>query len=75
MFAEHPMLPYERHKFLRLSSKISGRQCFAAGYIREVCRLAKARLGERVRGSDFGMPAKTKPWKEVMGLSRVLLRL
>jgi hypothetical protein len=32
MFAEHPMLPYEGHKFLRFSSKISGRQCFAAEY-------------------------------------------
>jgi hypothetical protein len=48
--AEHPMLPYEGHKFLRFSSKISGRQAFAAEeYIREVFRLARARFGERVR--------------------------
>ena len=47
---EHPMLPFEGHKFLRFSSKISGshakevKEC-----IDEVALIAQVTLGSRVR--------------------------
>ncbi|KAF9728645.1 Nephrocystin-3-like protein 2 [Paraphaeosphaeria minitans] len=49
---EHPMLPFEGHKFLRFSSKVSGSTAAATGveqYIDIVARLAKVRFGSRVQ--------------------------
>ena len=47
---EHPMLPFEGHKFLRCSSKISGSHAKGVEeYIRTVTRLAQARFGSRIR--------------------------
>lgn len=49
---EHPRLPFEGHKFLRFSSKISGRiatESRAESYINTVTALAKANFGSRVK--------------------------
>ncbi|KAK7425887.1 hypothetical protein QQZ08_007601 [Neonectria magnoliae] len=49
---EHPMLPFEGHKFLRFSSKISGRiatESNAMDYIRTVYLMAEVNFGPRVR--------------------------
>ncbi|TVY93099.1 SET domain-containing protein [Lachnellula willkommii] len=47
---EHPMLPFEGHKLLRFSSKVSGSHAKGAdGYIDAVTRAAEARFGSRVR--------------------------
>lgn len=47
---EHPLLPFEGHKFLRFSSKISGfRSAAAEPYIDDVYRLARTFFGEQVR--------------------------
>jgi hypothetical protein len=47
---EHPLLPFEGHKFLRFSSKISGR-CGKGveKYIDTVTRVAKIQFGSRVQ--------------------------
>ena len=52
---EHPMLPFEGHKFLRFSSKISGNIAGATGvfsYIRKVTRIAKEQFGPRIKYWD-----------------------
>ena len=49
---EHPALPFEGHKFLRFSSKISGSNAAATGveaYIDMVQRMAETMFGSRVR--------------------------
>ncbi|KAK0609069.1 SET domain-containing protein 5 [Lasiodiplodia hormozganensis] len=53
---EHPLLPFEGHKFLRFSSKISGSIASTTGvesYINTVTRIAKVHFGSRVQ-----------PWNE-----------
>jgi hypothetical protein len=49
---EHPKLPLEGHKFLRFSSKVSGRIVASSGvkgYIETVTRFAKIHFGSRVQ--------------------------
>ncbi len=47
---EHPLLPFEGHKFLRFSSKISGSHAKGVGeYIGTVTRVAQVSFGSRVR--------------------------
>lgn len=49
---EHPMLPFEGHKFLRFSSKVSGGNAAATrveNYIGTITRIARARWGSRVQ--------------------------
>lgn len=47
---EHPMLPFEGHKFLRFSSKISGSHARGVwAYLETVTRIAKVSFGSRVR--------------------------
>jgi hypothetical protein len=49
---EHPMLPFEGHKFLRFSSKITGRiasESRVEYYIHTVIRIAKIHFGSHVR--------------------------
>ena len=47
---EHPQLPFEGHKFLRFSSKVSGSETEAAEpYIRQVYQLARRIFGQRVQ--------------------------
>lgn len=47
---DHPMLPFEGHKFLRFSSKISGSHAKGVEeYIDTVTRVAKVNFGSRVR--------------------------
>jgi hypothetical protein len=47
---EHPLLPFEGHKFLRFSSKISGSHAKGVEeYIDTVTRVAKVNFGSRVR--------------------------
>ena len=64
---EHPRLPFEGHKLLRFSSKISGSHAREAKkYIDAVFRLAKDSFGSRVQywneGADeYGV----YDWKEV----------
>lgn len=46
---EHPRLPYEGHKFLRFSSKISGSHAEGVDrYIYTITRMAQAKFGSRV---------------------------
>ncbi len=47
---EHPLLPFEGHKFLRFSSKISGSHAEGVEeYIDTVTRVARVSFGSRVR--------------------------
>ncbi|KAI9779771.1 MAG: hypothetical protein M1816_003350 [Peltula sp. TS41687] len=47
---EHPLLPFESHKFLRFSSKVSGSHAEGVEeYINTVNRVAKVSFGSRVR--------------------------
>lgn len=47
---EHPTLPFECHKFLRFSSKISGSGAGGVeGYIRTTLRAAQMKFGDRVQ--------------------------
>ena len=47
---EHPLLPFEGHKFLRFSSKISGSHAKGVWeYINTVTRVAQVSFGSRVR--------------------------
>lgn len=49
---EHPRLPFEGHKFLRFSSKVSGQiatESRAESYINTVTALAKASFGARIQ--------------------------
>ena len=64
---EHPLLPFEGHKFLRFSSKISGSHAKGVEeYIDTVTRVAQASFGSRVRcwneaADEWGF----YNWKEV----------
>lgn len=66
---EHPKLPFEGHKFLRFSSKVSGSTASDTkvdSYIDTVTHIARTRFGSRIRywheGADeFG----TYDWNEV----------
>ena len=66
---EHPRLPFEGHKFLRFSSKVSGGTAAATGvasYINTVTRIARLIFGSRIQywheGADqFGI----YDWHEV----------
>lgn len=52
---ECPMLPFEGHKFLRFSSKVSGGIAYATGvesYITTVTSIARVHFGPRVRFWD-----------------------
>ena len=47
---EHPLLPFEGHKFLSFSSKISGGQAKGVEeYISKVARIARLNFGSRIR--------------------------
>ena len=49
---EHPSLPFEGHKLLRFSAKVSGSIAAATGveaYIKTVTRIVKAHFGSRVQ--------------------------
>jgi hypothetical protein len=47
---EHPRLPFDGHKFLRFSSKVSGSHAKGVeGYIETVTRVAKANFGSRIQ--------------------------
>jgi hypothetical protein len=47
---EHPLLPFEGHKFMRFSSKISGSHAKGIEkYLDTVTRVAKVNFGSRVR--------------------------
>jgi len=47
---EHPQLPFEGHKFLRFSSKISGSHAKGVGdYLDTVTRVAQVYFGSRIR--------------------------
>ncbi|KAJ8118891.1 hypothetical protein OPT61_g221 [Boeremia exigua] len=49
---EHPLLPFEGHKFLRFSSKITGPNAARTGvegYIKTVTRLARVHFGTRIQ--------------------------
>jgi hypothetical protein len=49
---EHPLLPFEGHKFLRFSSKVSGSTAMTTGvenYIDTVTRVAKVYFGSRIQ--------------------------
>ena len=66
---EHPILPFEGHKFLRFSSKVSGRIAAATSvesYINTVTRLAKLHFGSRVQYWNEGADQRGKyDWNEV----------
>jgi len=47
---EHPLLPFEGHKFLRFSSKTSGNHAKGADeYINTITRVAQLSFGSRIR--------------------------
>ncbi|PON20065.1 hypothetical protein TGAM01_v211069 [Trichoderma gamsii] len=66
---ENPKLPFEGHKFLRFSSKVSGAIASSSGverYINTVTRVAKAHFGSRVQywnegANQYGV----HDWKKV----------
>lgn len=66
---EHPKLPFEGHKFLRFSSKVSG--SIAAdtkvdSYIDTVTRIAQTKFGSRIRYWHEGIDKfGTYSWSEV----------
>ncbi|KPM44218.1 hypothetical protein AK830_g2356 [Neonectria ditissima] len=63
---EHPVLPFEGHKFLRFSSKISGRDGRAEDYILIVSRIAKRIFGPKVyRWREGGEMTGYYGWAEV----------
>ncbi|KAK7424096.1 hypothetical protein QQX98_000706 [Neonectria punicea] len=66
---EHPKLPFEGHKFLRFSSKISGRiatESKVMDYIQTVYLLAKVDFGTRVRKwSEYSDQYGHYGWAEV----------
>ncbi|KAF1813179.1 hypothetical protein P152DRAFT_506851 [Eremomyces bilateralis CBS 781.70] len=54
---EHPILPFEGHKFLHFSSKVSGIIAVAtrvASYINTITRISKVHFGSRVQYWDEG---------------------
>lgn len=63
---EHPLLPFEGHKFLRFSSKISG--SYANGvqeYIDTVTRVACCYFGSRIRPWNDAVNEGFHSWTEV----------
>ncbi|ROW01302.1 hypothetical protein VMCG_05980 [Cytospora schulzeri] len=66
---EHPMLPFEGHKFLRFSSKISGRiasETRVESYIDAITRAARARFGSRIQyWNEYGDQYGYYDWNEV----------
>lgn len=64
---EHPSLPFEGHKFLRFSSKISGSQAEGVEeYINTITRVARANFGPRIRyWSEIGDGTGFYSWPEV----------
>ena len=52
---EHPSLPFEGHKFLRFSAKISGASSGVEGYISKVTSIAKVHFGSRVQDWHEGL--------------------
>lgn len=55
---EHPKLPFEGHKFLRFSSKVSGSTASATGvegYINTVTKIAEVCFGSRVQYWNEGL--------------------
>lgn len=67
---EHPILPFEGHKFLRFSSKVSGPTAAATNvesYIDTVTRIAKAHFGSRARYWNDGFDQCGEyEWAEVL---------
>jgi hypothetical protein len=62
---EHPNLPFEGHKFLRFSSKVSG-QSRAWSYIDTVTGVAKANFGSRVQYWNEALDQSGRyNWREV----------
>ena len=66
---EHPILPFEGHKFLRFSSKVSGSIAAATrveSYIDTVTSMANAYFGSRVQYWHEGTDQRGKyDWNEV----------
>lgn len=66
---EHPTLPFEGHKFLRFSSKVSGstaKATRAESYIDTVTRIAKCHFGNRIQYWNDGADQYGKyNWEEV----------
>ena len=64
---EHPLLPFEGHKFLRFSSKISGSQTKGVEkYLDTVTQVAKVRFGSRVRAWNEAADERgVYNWQEV----------
>ncbi|KAF5876089.1 putative set domain-containing protein 5 protein [Botrytis fragariae] len=66
---EHPKLPFEGHKFLRFSSKVSGSiaaDTNVESYIDTVTRIAQANFGSRIRYWDEGVDQSgVYSWTEV----------
>ncbi|KAF2642313.1 SET domain-containing protein [Massarina eburnea CBS 473.64] len=63
---EHPMLPFEGHKFLRFSSKISGSCANVEIYIDTVRRVAEVHFGSRVKyWNEIADPCGVYDWKLV----------
>jgi hypothetical protein len=64
---EHPLLPFEGHKFLRFSSKISGSHAKGVDkYLDTVTQVAKAWFGSRVRAwSEAADERGVYNWQEV----------
>lgn len=64
---EHPLLPFEGHKFLRFSSKISGSQAKGVmDYVDTVTTVARVCFGSRVRcWSEAADESGFYNWQEV----------
>lgn len=66
---EHPKLPFEGHKFLRFSSKVSGAIAAASGverYINTVTRVAQVHFGSRVQYWNEGADQRgSYDWNKV----------
>lgn len=64
---EHPLLPFEGHKFLRFSSKISGSHATGVGkYLDTVIQVAEVHFGSRVRAWNEAADERgVYNWQEV----------
>lgn len=63
---EHPLLPFEGHKFLRFSSKISGSHAEGVEeYIDTVTLVARCSFGSRIRPWNDAITAGFHSWTEV----------
>ena len=63
---EHPLLPFEGHKFLRFSSKISGSHAEGVDdYINTVTRIASSLFGSRVQPWNDAVNEFHYTWTEV----------